>query len=99
MARGFRARTIRNYHSIAVIGLPITGSALIEQLQADGAAVDIDVYKATSFTDAVQHAQQLGTDGTTILLSPGAASFVEFKNFEERGRKFIELSGVTADPT
>lgn len=38
--------------------------------------------------DAVKEAYDASKKGDTILLSPGAASFDQFQNYEERGRKF-----------
>lgn len=40
--------------------------------------------------DAVKEAYDASKKGDTILLSPGAASFDQFQNYEERGRKFKE---------
>ena len=40
--------------------------------------------------DAVKEAYDAYKKGDTILLSPGAASFDQFQNYEERGRKFKE---------
>ncbi len=51
--------------------------------------------KNVAFTDdfrqAVYHAISLTPDGGTCLLSPAAASYDYFKNFEERGRCFKEI--------
>lgn len=43
------------------------------------------------FDDAVNGAFELAEPGDQILLSPACASFDQFKNFEERGRRFEEL--------
>ena len=40
--------------------------------------------------EAVQDAYQASRQGETILFSPGAASFDQFRNYEERGYAFVE---------
>ena len=40
---------------------------------------------------AVERAMREAANGEKVLLSPGAASFDQFKNFEERGEVFAQL--------
>ncbi|NCN24694.1 UDP-N-acetylmuramoyl-L-alanine--D-glutamate ligase [Candidatus Berkelbacteria bacterium] len=47
--------------------------------------------KVKNLSDAVREAVKLAQNGDTILLSPGCASFDEFKNATERGKKFVQL--------
>jgi UDP-N-acetylmuramoylalanine--D-glutamate ligase len=47
-----------------------------------------DVRFAGTLEEAVRGAAEAATPGTTVLLSPGCASFDMFKNFEDRGRVF-----------
>ena len=40
---------------------------------------------------AIRSARRNATNGDCILLAPACASFDQFKDFEERGNKFISL--------
>jgi UDP-N-acetylmuramoyl-L-alanine---L-glutamate ligase len=44
-----------------------------------------------NFEDAIQKAIELGNTGGVCLLSPAAASYDMFRNFEERGEKFRQI--------
>lgn len=52
-------------------------------------AVELD--QVFSLRDAVELCQKSAAPGDTILLSPGCASFDQFKNYEERGNEFKRL--------
>ena len=41
--------------------------------------------------DAVKYARNTAVVGDTVLLSPGAASFDQYENFEKRGEHFVKL--------
>ena len=49
------------------------------------------VVRAASFDEAVLAARDLARAGDTVLLSPAAASYDMFRNFEERGERFRSL--------
>jgi len=44
--------------------------------------------RAASMEDAVKRANDVGTSGDVVLLSPACASFDMFENYEHRGREF-----------
>jgi len=49
---------------------------------------------ATDLADAVQLARQHAAPGDAILLSPGAPSYGQFVNYEQRGEEFRRLVGA-----
>lgn len=70
----------------AIIFLGLDNSKLHEAF--DG-VVEL-IYDASTMSEAVSYAYQLGTKGDTVLLSPACASFDLFDNYEDRGRQFKE---------
>jgi UDP-N-acetylmuramoylalanine--D-glutamate ligase len=49
-----------------------------------------EIYKIKLLHDAVKLSHQKAEEGEIVLLSPGCASFDQFKNFEDRGIKFTQ---------
>ncbi|NYE58786.1 UDP-N-acetylmuramoyl-L-alanine--D-glutamate ligase [Carboxydothermus ferrireducens] len=63
-----------------------------EELKEALEMVGYDKYViAESFEDAVKKAKELARPGDVVLLSPAAASWDMFKNYEERGELFKRL--------
>lgn len=54
-------------------------------------------YQVRNLPEAVRMATQVTPAGGVVLLSPGAPSFGEFRDYVERGRRFAELAGFDPD--
>lgn len=66
------------------------GKRIYDMLQSAGYQGDIKNFKDLS--EAFEIIKRLSKNGDVCLLSPAAASYDQYKNFEERGRIFKELS-------
>ncbi len=54
-------------------------------------AMPLTITRCSKLADAVKEAAQVAQPGDIVLLSPGGASFDEFRDFEERGECFANL--------
>jgi UDP-N-acetylmuramoylalanine--D-glutamate ligase len=70
--------------------LPVTGARLAEAARA--AAPHITVLAEPDLASAMRALHRHRDRFDAVLLSPGAPSYNQFKNFEERGRRFVELA-------
>ena len=66
-----------------------TGKQILDMMTSAGYTGEIS-YTA-EFDEAVARAARSAVSGDVVLLSPAAASFDRFKNFEERGERFKEI--------
>ena len=73
-----------------VMATGATGMQVLTELQSHGYPRERTAYIG-SFDDAVRYAAGLAHPGDTVILSPAAASFDAFPNFERRGDRFCEL--------
>lgn len=76
-----------------IILMPDTGKRIFEELQAK--PNNKNCYLVKDLEEAVKKAKEVTKKNMICLLSPAAASYGFFKNFEERGDKFKEY--VLAD--
>lgn len=75
--------------SLNVIFMYDTGRRILKELEGK---TPFKAYFAEDLENAVALAKKITPKGTICLLSPSAASYGFFKNFEERGDKFKEYA-------
>jgi UDP-N-acetylmuramoylalanine--D-glutamate ligase len=73
-----------------LVCLPVTGDRLATATYA--AAPEIEVLEARNLETAMEALAARHARFDTVILSPGAPSYNQFKNFEERGNAFVALA-------
>lgn len=74
-----------------IIGMGKQGRRIVEAVASGGAPVRVEV--ARDLPEAVAIAIDQSIPGATVVLSPGAPSYGEFKDFRHRGNAFRQLAG------
>ncbi len=77
----------------AVICLPDNGPGIAQVMKDAGLAEAGGIQCAADLREAMDMARDKAQPGDTVLLSPGAASFPWFRDYEDRGNQFGVLAG------
>jgi UDP-N-acetylmuramoylalanine--D-glutamate ligase len=80
----------------SVIGVPSTGPRLVVAAREAGVA-SARAIDADDLAAAVELARTLTCSGAVALLSPAAPSYDNYRDFEERGRRFRDLVRGSTD--
>lgn len=74
-----------------IILMSDSGRRIAEEAKHFGTALTERILLVKDLTEAVAAAKQITRKGKIVLLSPAAASYNEYRNFEERGEHFKQL--------
>ncbi len=76
-----------------VPAIAFTGEAgrRIFRLLQDAGVGGFEAFQSDNYAEIVKWCKQHTGKGTACILSPAAASYDQFKNFEERGKVFTDL--------
>ena len=97
MDRGISYEALEEYLSTAtvenIILMEATGVRIYEEIKANFPSFNkLERIKVVAhLEDAVKMAKELTKEGQSCVMSPAAASYGIFKNFEERGEVFKRL--------
>ncbi len=85
------AQQVRMQPPHAIVAMGANGPRIAAQLREVGGAYRLQ--EVATLDEAVACARVLTREGGVILLSPGAPSFDQFKDYAARGCRFAELAG------
>ena len=74
---------------VMLCSLPVTGQRLAQAVRDN---TPIPIAECSTLDEAMQALARAGHIFDTVILSPGAPSYNQFKNFEERGDRFKTLA-------
>lgn len=80
---------------VLLICLPVTGKRLAKA--AESAAPDLNILEVEDLAAAMAALEKNRRTFDTVILSPGAPSYNQFKSFDERGETFIALARSSFD--
>ena len=89
-SKGLSLLPLINAAKDRVISFSIYGEACCD-FSLPLSELKIPIFEFSDFLSAVKNAASLAKSGETVLLSPAAVSYGEFRDFTERGDKFKEI--------
>jgi len=96
--RGVPWDVFRTAMDVAPVHAVVTMGANAERIATALAGLPVPrVLRAEGLAEAVAIARELTPPGGVVLLSPGAPSFGEFRDYVDRGRTFAALAGFDPD--
>jgi UDP-N-acetylmuramoylalanine--D-glutamate ligase len=92
--KGFPYTPLKPWIERTVKGILTIGSAS-RRIEEDLSGL-VPIFPCANLETAVETGLKIGEKGDTLLLSPACASFDQFKDYEERGRRFKALVAAAA---
>ncbi|MCZ4273576.1 UDP-N-acetylmuramoyl-L-alanine--D-glutamate ligase [Maritalea porphyrae] len=84
------ANHIRTSSVTTIACLPNTGHRLVEAIAELG--IEVDIFEADNLTQAMNELAKKREQFELLILSPAAPSYNHFRDYVERGEKFVELA-------